>query len=568
MRLQVADHRRRAGRRERPRAYPVLRMVVRTFHAPPPPPPRRRGWLLGSAAVLAVAIAGFVVLVAVWSGATLSADPAALAKVGLQPFAGKLVRATAFAPNGSAIPLAVDDGRLEPLAKVTPGELISVDVVVRRPGWLSWALGSDRAERLTVRAPLAGVRSRWLTLAAGAPLRIAFDQPVRVVSYARPGQRPVQLALPAPASTVELPVLSGAGTVEVSAAVRSWERLSAPTAVTWFPSARTPVLVADPAPGADISPRQPIRLTFSQPLASVMGSSRPALEPATPGSWHEVDSHTLVFTPSGLGAPLGTTMRLTLSRAVALTNASGALAAATEQLTWTVPLGSTERLQQLLAQEGYLPLSWKPAGAPLARTAAAETSAAISPPAGSFSWRYPNTPSQLRALWRPGQPNVIIRGAVMTFERTHGLAVDGIAGPIVWHALLADAIASRRFTAPYSYVYVRKAVPQLLTLWSAGRTVLTSPGNTGVPAAPTKSGTFPVFEHIPSGTMSGTDPDGSHYNDPGVRWISYFNGGDALHAFPRASYGTPQSLGCVELPLAAAAQVWPYTPVGTLVTIE
>jgi hypothetical protein len=36
----------------------------------------------------------------------------------------------------------------------------------------------------------------------------------------------------------------------------------------------------------------------------------------------------------------------------------------------------------------------------------------------------------------------------------------------------------------------------------------------------------------------------------------------------RASFGTPQSLGCVELPLASAAKVWPYTPIGTLVTVE
>jgi hypothetical protein len=98
--------------------------------------------------------------------------------------------------------------------------------------------------------------------------------------------------------------------------------------------------------------------------------------------------------------------------------------------------------------------------------------------------------------------------------------------------------------------------------------VLTSPGNTGVPAAPTQLGTWPVFEHIPSGTMSGTNPNGSHYNDPGIQWISYFHGGDALHAFTRASFGTPQSLGCVELPLSQAAKVWPYTPIGTLVTIE
>jgi hypothetical protein len=156
----------------------------------------------------------------------------------------------------------------------------------------------------------------------------------------------------------------------------------------------------------------------------------------------------------------------------------------------------------------------------------------------------------------------------MMFEHDHGLTVDGVAGAHVWRALLADAVAGKNRTDGYSYVYVHRNLPQLLTLWHNGRTVLTSPGNTGVPAAPTQLGTFPVFEHIPVGTMSGRNPDGSHYHDPGIRWISYFNGGDALHSFTRASFGTPQSLGCVELPLATAAKVWPYTPIGTLVTIE
>ncbi len=63
-------------------------------------------------------------------------------------------------------------------------------------------------------------------------------------------------------------------------------------------------------------------------------------------------------------------------------------------------------------------------------------------------------------------------------------------------------------------------------------------------------------------------PGGSTYNYPGIRYISYLNGGDAIHAFTRASFGTPQSLGCVELSLASAAKVWPYTPIGTLVTVE
>ena len=54
----------------------------------------------------------------------------------------------------------------------------------------------------------------------------------------------------------------------------------------------------------------------------------------------------------------------------------------------------------------------------------------------------------------------------------------------------------------------------------------------------------------------------------GCAWISYFNHGDAIHTFPRASFGTSQSLGFVKLPLSSAAKVWPYTPIGTLVTVE
>jgi hypothetical protein len=68
--------------------------------------------------------------------------------------------------------------------------------------------------------------------------------------------------------------------------------------------------------------------------------------------------------------------------------------------------------------------------------------------------------------------------------------------------------------------------------------------------------------------MKGTNPDGTTYNDPNVPYASYFNGGDALHGFIRASYGTPQSNGCIEMSYADAALVWPLTPIGTLVTIE
>src|SRR5580692_3129871 len=100
----------------------MVAMVVRTpAYAPALPPPRRRGWLLWFAVVVALVVAGAGVLVALWSGATLSGDSSALAKVALKPFAGSLAHAKAFGPDGRPIPLTVRDGRLTPLRQVTPG---------------------------------------------------------------------------------------------------------------------------------------------------------------------------------------------------------------------------------------------------------------------------------------------------------------------------------------------------------------------------------------------------------------------------------------------------------------
>ena len=123
----------------------------------------------------------------------------------------------------------------------------------------------------------------------------------------------------------------------------------------------------------------------------------------------------------------------------------------------------------------------------------------------------------------------------------------------MWRALIHAEIADQQTTAGYTYVMVSEG-SQSLALWHDGSIRLTTPVNTGIASAPTELGTFAVYEHIASGTMSGTNPDGSHYEDPGVPWISYFNGGDALHGFERAQYGFPQSLGCVEMPPATAGR--------------
>ncbi len=526
---------------------------------------RRALWAVAGVVVLVVAL--LVTAVVEWSGASLTSDPVALAHLKSQPLAGSIESAHAFGANGKGIPLSIHNGRLTPRTKLTPGERVSVNVVVRRPGWLSWALGKTRRETLTLHAPVAHVTNRWITVAPGSPLKVSFDSSVSRVAY---GDATTlhHRRLRSPQSTLDLGSQPAAGTLRVAAAARPWERLDPGEEVSWFPPAHSPVAVSDPAPGAKITPSTPLRITFSKPVDEVLGSARPKITPPVAGTWHRPDSHTLLFKPSGFGAPFGATLHVTLPKAVSLRGPAGGGASTTKRIDWSVPAGSTLRLQQLLAEAGYLPVSWQPAGAAVPRTPAAEVAAATNPPAGHFSWRYSNTPPELRRLWSAGNANEVTRGAVMMFEDNHGLQADGFAGQKVWHTLLTDAIAGKHRSAGYSYVYVHRNVPQKLTLWHNGHVILTSPGNTGVPSAPTQLGTFPVFEHIASGTMSGTNPDGSHYNDPGIKWISYFNGGDALHAFNRASFGTPQSLGCVELPLASAAKVWPYTPIGTLVTIE
>src|SRR5439155_20621751 len=275
--------------------------------------------------------------------------------------------------------------------------------------------------------------------------------------------------------------------------------------------------------GTKIGLDTPLRLTVSEPVRKLFHAHLPWLSPSATGSWAAVDEHTLVYRPRGYGYGLDTAVKLRLPAAV--TPVAGARKA-TRLLIWTTPTGSQLRLQQLLAQLGYLPFHWQ-AGAEVAATRAGQVAAAVHPAAGTSTWRYLNLPSSLVALWRHGSENVITRGAIMALQNSHDLSVDGYAGRDFWQALIAAAIAGERTAGGYSYVIVhRSQSPQSLTLWRDGRTILTTVANTGIPKAPTALGTFPVYAHLRSTTMRGTNPDGSHYSDPGVPWVSYFNGGD------------------------------------------
>ncbi len=406
-------------------------------------------------------------------------------------------------------------------------------------------------------------------------------------------------------------VLGGAGTAiglrethSGSAAGQRTPNASHSPTTTTVPPAPLAVTSVTPTPGsADVAFDTSVTVDFSQPLAS--DSPFPTLSPSPPGKWVRTGPKGLRFVPEGYFAPFSTVQLSVPGGPGGIRSSHGQQLSTTVRNHFAIQGGSELRLQQLLSELDYLPVQFVRAmrtvptvptdrrGIPASSVAVhqmdqmemsttttstvprpaidLEPSIAAEVPAkpvgGHFVWRFGSIPTSLAVLWKPGTPNVIVTGAVMAFESAHGLATDGVAGPKVWGSLL-EAVARRQVTTqPYDYVWVSQQLPESATVWRDGREIYTTPVNTGISVAPTALGTYPVYARYLVTTMSGKNPDGSSYSDPGIPWVSYFNGGDALHGYLRASYGFPQSLGCVEMPYANAETMFPLTPLGTLVTV-
>jgi peptidoglycan hydrolase-like protein with peptidoglycan-binding domain len=318
---------------------------------------------------------------------------------------------------------------------------------------------------------------------------------------------------------------------------------------------------------ANVSGLTLIRLQFSEPIAST--SPLPSVRPDTVGSWRRVGSRSLEFVPA-VGFRQSEHVTVTIpGGALGMRSTGGGLLGVTTRVRFRIGTYQTVRLDQLLAQLGYLPLTWTAASGasvPPANDAAGQLAAAFSPPQGQFSWK-PGYPARLRRFWRGGSTaGLILKGAVMAFEHDHGLTVDGIAGPEVWKAVLKAVAADDANKNGYTYAIASEANPETLTIWHNGRRVFHSLANTGIPQSPTTIGTAPVYLKYYFQIMRGKNPNGTKYADP-VYYVSYFRNGEAVHYYPRGSYGFPQSLGCVELPLAEAKVAWPYLTYGSLVTV-
>jgi L,D-transpeptidase-like protein len=289
---------------------------------------------------------------------------------------------------------------------------------------------------------------------------------------------------------------------------------------------------------------------------------RPTLTPATAGSWRDIGPYEL-FRPVSTLEPCATyTMRIPAATAAARHRALGT----SRTVSFQVKCPGVTAVQEALSRLNYLPYTLH------GFVGAASTARLTRAQAAKRAYELPH--GVLRANLRAAPPLTMgtvdptTAGAMAVFAADHHLPLGTVPTQQLWVALLGDETAAKQSPHPYTWVTVTKTIPETLEVHQNNRIALRSPTNTGVPGADTQKGIFPIYVRYVSTTMIGTNVGGSHYNDPGVPWVNYFNGGDAVHGYPRPSYGTPQSNGCVELPIATAQKAYGMLALGDLVIVE
>src|SRR3984885_8279203 len=110
-----------------------------------------------------------------------------------------------------------------------------------------------------------------------------------------------------------------------------------------------PRSVTPPAGSRGVDGADSITVTFNQPLPA--SAPLPRLSPAVAGAWQR-EGDTAVFTPQP-GIPAGT-------RETVMVSTGDGPVRSEQKFSFTTAAYSTLRLQELLAQLGYLPMSWAP----------------------------------------------------------------------------------------------------------------------------------------------------------------------------------------------------------------
>src|SRR5580704_12239833 len=254
------------------------------------------------------------------------------------------------------------------------------------------------------------------------------------------------------------------------------------------------VLSITPGNSAEaVTAANPVRVVFSAPLAA--SSPLPTFSPPVEGTWHAGIGDAMVFTPQ---VPLNPTTEVTLRVPAGPTGVRPAGAAPATAVFQTGG-SSILRTEQLLAGLGYLPLGWTPGSSTGVPSQSGPVTASYRQPlgvaaagAGTFTWRG-TYPAALTSQWQPGQPGVILTGALMAFQSDHALPMTGTATPAVIQALLTAAAKDQRNRNGYNFALATKSTPETLTVWHNGRIVTHGLANTFSAEMAPRDGTRRLF---------------------------------------------------------------------------
>ena len=254
------------------------------------------------------------------------------------------------------------------------------------------------------------------------------------------------------------------------------------------------------------------------------GTPRPKLTPATAGTWTDLGNYEFFHPTSTLEPCAKYTMTIPAGTVAAHHRHLGA----PRTVSFDVACPGITAVQEALARLNYLPYTlhgFVGASSTAAITRAEAAKRAFDLPHGILKANVPDAPPLTM-----GELDPATTGAMEVFEGQHNLPISTTVTQGFWTELMAEETLAKSNPDPYTWVTVTETLPETLEVHRGAKMALSTPANTGVPGADTQKGIFPIYVRYVATTMIGVNVDGSHYNDPGVPWVNYFNGGDASTA--------------------------------------
>jgi peptidoglycan hydrolase-like protein with peptidoglycan-binding domain len=149
--------------------------------------------------------------------------------------------------------------------------------------------------------------------------------------------------------------------------------------------------------------------------------------------------------------------------------------------------------------------------------------------------------------------------AIKNFQKSKGIKVDGVVGPITWMALDMNSSSYFSFQQVYDAPSIIIDIDRRVLVFASNSLVKIYPAAVGRPSLPTPLGNWNIVSKA-------LNPGGPF----GVRWmrLSVPWGGYGIHGTNNPkSIGKSVSHGCIRLYNSDVIEVYDRTPVGTPVTV-